>query len=156
MKKVTLLILGLVAALAFQAGSAFASSTKLDSVIDELIGVNYSYGGTTTAGFDCSGFTSYVFKKLGISLTRTSRSQAEEGDEVEKSELIEGDLVFFNTSGKGISHVGIYVGNGKFAHASTSKGVVITDLDDSYYAKRYVTARRVMTSEQYEKLAKPN
>ena len=78
---------------------------------------------------------------------------AKKGVKVAKEDLREGDLVFFNTSGKGISHVGIYVGDGKFAHASTSKGVVITALSDKYYAKRYVTARRILSDSTYEKIA---
>lgn len=139
--------------LAFQVGSAFADS-KLDKSVAPLIGTDYKYGGTTTSGFDCSGFTGYVFNELGIDLPRSSRDMFswEKGTKVAKDELREGDLVFFNTSGDGVSHVGIYVGNNKFAHAA-SKGVTITSLDDSYYAKRYLGARRVMSDGTYEKVA---
>lgn len=80
-----------------------------------------------------------------MELPRTSSSQALEGTKVEKDELLPGDLVFFNTSGAGISHAGIYVGEGAFAHSSSSKGVTISKLSETYYAKRYVTARRVST-----------
>jgi len=138
--------------MAFSAVSAFASS-KLDEAIDELIGTKYRSGGTTTSGFDCSGFTSYVFRQLGIDLPRTSAQQSEVGSAVAKDDLREGDLVYFNTSGKGVSHIGIYVGNGKFAHSSSSKGVVISELSDDYYVKRYLGARRVMNAETYEALA---
>lgn len=152
LRKAALAIVGAVLALAVLAGSAFAD-TKLNSTINGLIGVKYKSGGTTAKGFDCSGFTSYVFKELGISLPRTSASQSKVGQKVDKADLIAGDLVFFNTSGKGVSHVGIYVGDGKFAHASSSKGVIISELDSSYYKTRYMGARRVMSPETYEALA---
>ena len=69
-----------------------------------------------------------------------------------KDQLRPGDLVFFNTDGKGISHVGVYVGEGKFYHSATDQGVTVTKLSDSYYAKRYVTARRVLSDEQYKQV----
>ncbi|WP_202113274.1 C40 family peptidase [Paenibacillus sp. MMS18-CY102] len=152
MKKALAVLLGLAMLLTIQVGSAFADST-LDNKIDAVIGTPYVSGGTSVKGFDCSGFTQYVFKQLGLSLERTSGSQAKMGSAVDKDDLRAGDLVFFNTSGDGISHVGIYVGEGKFAHASSSKGVTISALNDSYYSKRYVTARRVMDGASYEKYA---
>lgn len=152
MKKASALLIGLVLMLAFQAGSVFADS-KMDGIIDDLIGTPYQSGGTTTKGFDCSGFTTYVFDKMGIELTRTSASQSKSGKKVAKSDLIAGDLVFFNTNGKGVSHVGIYVGDGKFAHSSSSKGVTISKLSDSYYEDRYVNARRIMNTSTFEKYA---
>ncbi|MFD0713135.1 C40 family peptidase [Paenibacillus sp. GCM10027626] len=153
MKKLSALLIALSLMLVFQVASAFAAESKMDSIISDVIGTPYHYGGTTTKGFDCSGFTMYVFKKIGVSISRTSGSQSKLGKKVAKSDLIPGDLVFFNTSGKGISHVGIYVGDNKFAHSSSSKGVTISGLSDSYYEKRYVTARRVMSTETFEKYA---
>jgi cell wall-associated NlpC family hydrolase len=138
--------------LLFQAGSVFANS-RMDGVISDVIGTPYRSAGTTTNGFDCSGFTMYVFNKLGVDLPHQSGSQARLGKKVAKDDLIPGDLVFFNTNGRGISHVGIYVGDGKFAHSSSSKGVTISGLSDSYYSKRYVTARRIMSPETFEKYA---
>ncbi|MGN7453431.1 C40 family peptidase [Paenibacillus pasadenensis] len=150
MKKVILSMLGLVLLLTFSS-SAFANTPDLDSAIKKVIGTPYKYGGTTTAGFDCSGFVRHIFNQFDVKLPRTSKSQAQVGSKVDKDDLRPGDLVFFNTSGRGISHAGIYVGDGKFAHAS-SKGVRYTKLSDSYYAKRYVTARRVVTGEDYSKM----
>ncbi|MGZ9586737.1 C40 family peptidase [Paenibacillus marinisediminis] len=133
-------------------GSAFAA-TKLDTTIDGLLGIDYKYGGTTTKGFDCSGFVGYVFDKYEIDLPRTSSGMYDEGTKVKKSELRPGDLVFFNTSGKGVSHVGIYVGDNKFAHASTSKGTRIDSLSMDYYENRYVGAKRILSDEQYKYMA---
>jgi len=148
LRKLTVLLLTFAFVLAFQAGSA-AAQTKLEQAFDGLIGVRYQYGGTTPSGFDCSGFTSYVFKKLGIDLPRTSKDQFAIGQKVDQADLIAGDLVFFNTSGHGVSHVGIYIGDGKFVHASSSKGVTITALTDKYYVKRYLGARRIMDNDTY-------
>lgn len=150
--KVSAILLGLVVLLAFQAGSVFADS-KLNDVIDGVYGTPYRTAGTTTKGFDCSGFTMYVFKQFGIDLPHSSGAQSKLGKKVAKDELREGDLVFFNTSGKGVSHVGIYVGDGKFAHSSSSKGITISSLSDSYYSKRYLSARRIMSTASYEKYA---
>ncbi|ASS67821.1 MULTISPECIES: C40 family peptidase [unclassified Paenibacillus] len=151
-KKAASLILGISLLFAAGVGSAAADS-KMDGVISDLIGTPYKTAGTTTNGFDCSGFTSYVFKQFKISLPHSSSSQAGLGKKVAKADLKAGDLVFFNTSGRGVSHVGIYVGDGKFAHSSSSKGVMISSLSDSYYTKRYVSARRIMDDTKYEKYA---
>ncbi|MHA7967785.1 C40 family peptidase [Paenibacillus sp. CAU 1782] len=154
-KKLSAVLFGLVLLLAFQAGSAFASS-EMDGIIDDVIGVKYQYGGTSTSGFDCSGFTGYVFAKMGIDLSRRSVDQASQGVKVAKADLKAGDLVFFDTTGKNngsISHVGIYVGDGKFAHASTRIGVTIDELDSSYYKSRFVTARRIMDDKAFDKYA---
>ncbi|AKG36973.1 C40 family peptidase [Paenibacillus durus] len=151
-KKLAAAFLSLSIILALGAGSAFADS-KMDQVIDRTIGTRYVSGGTSTSGFDCSGFTMYVFDKVGINLPHQSGSQFKMGKTVSRSDLRSGDLVFFNTSGRGISHVGIYVGNDKFAHASSSKGVTISSLNDSYYVNRYVGAKRVMSSDAYQDTA---
>ena len=108
-------------------------------------GVKYRFGGETPAGFDCSGFVMYVFDKNGVKLPRTADKQYEVGKPIKsKSELIPGDLVFFETYEKGASHVGIYQGNGNFVHASTSRGVTVTGLSDAYFSPRYLGARRVL------------
>ena len=123
-------------------------STVADQIITtakRYIGVPYVWGGSTPGGFDCSGFTQYVFKQHGISIPRTTTEQYKIGQYVSKSKLKPGDLVFLqNTYREGISHVGIYVGDGKIIHASSSKGVVISDLSTSYYVNHYYGARRIL------------
>jgi len=94
-------------------------------------------------GFDCSGFTQYVHSLAGISLPRSSSEQFNVGSSVARKDLAYGDLVFFNTGG-GISHVGIYAGNGDFIHSSSSRGVTVTSLSTSYWGPRYVGAKRVI------------
>ncbi len=110
------------------------------------IGCRYSYGSSGPSAFDCSGFTSYLYKRQGYSLPRTSNSQGSYGIYVEKQNLTAGDLVFFsNRSDRKINHVGVYVGNNNFIHASTSvRGVVIDNLGSDYYKRNYVTARRIL------------
>ena len=134
------------------AGSALAENTELREAIDEVVGTPYEWGGTTAEGFDCSGFILYIFKQFDIKLPRTSKTQAKAGSAVDQEDLRLGDLVFFNTNGKDISHAGIYIGEGQFAHSSSSKGVSISKLSDSYYAKRYVTARRVVFGQNYTEM----
>ena len=108
------------------------------------MGTPYRLGGTTPTAFDCSGFTQYAFNKEGLSIPRTTGQQMATGTPVSKSNLEVGDLVFFNTSGRGVSHVGIYSGSNNFIHASVSKGVMVSSLNDPYYWKsRYIGARRV-------------
>lgn len=129
--------------------SEYKSSTvDRDAVmtkIIELINTPYLWGGTTSNGIDCSAFVLTVFRRaLGIELPRTSIMQSTAGEEVSREELRFGDLVFFNTMGRRISHVGIYLGEGVFAHSSSSGGVKVSSLDEDYYNSRFVTARRVI------------
>lgn len=109
-------------------------------------GCPYVWGAEGPNSFDCSGFTSYVFKNaVGVSIPRTSSGQSGYGKTVSKSNLQPGDLVFFNTSGGGVSHVGIYVGGGNMIHSpSTGKTVTVTSINSSYYSSRFVTAKRVL------------
>ena len=110
-------------------------------------------GAIGNGAFDCSGFTKYVFKKMGVSLARQSKSQFKQGTSVAKSQLKAGDLVFFNTLGKGVSHVGVYLGAGSFAHASSVNGIHIDKLSASYYSNRYVGARRILSQNSYKLFA---
>jgi cell wall-associated NlpC family hydrolase len=129
--------------------SEYKSSTvDRDAVmtrIIELINTPYRWGGMSTSGMDCSAFVMTVYRNaLGIELPRTSIMQSTVGEEVSRDELRFGDLVFFNTLGRRISHVGIYLGEGVFAHSSSSGGVKVSSLDEDYYNNRFVTARRVI------------
>ncbi len=109
------------------------------------LGSPYRRGGSSARGFDCSGFTSYIYRQYGVNLPHNSAAQSRVGKPVARHELQPGDLVFFRTSRRRISHVGIYIGNGKFIHASSSRGRVrIDSLTEGYYNKRYAGARRVV------------
>ena len=121
------------------------ATTKILKTAAQYKGVRYVFGGTTPSGFDCSGYVQYVFAKNGIRLTRTADTQALEGKYVSRKALKPGDLVFFTTYEPGASHVGIYAGNNKFWNATSSRGVMLSDLTDSYWGPRYYTARRILT-----------
>lgn len=123
---------------------------ELMTVAKKYIGVKYVWGGTTPKGFDCSGYTSYVFDKIGIDIQRTVLKQLSDGVIVSKEDLQPGDLIIFsNTTGSGhfASHVGIYMGNDKVIHCGSSKGVTIVNLSDSYYTKHYQCARRIILTD---------
>jgi cell wall-associated NlpC family hydrolase len=109
-----------------------------------FLGVPYVFGGTTASGFDCSGFVQHVYAMLGIALPRTADAQYDFGRPAVGGPRA-GDLVFFDTYG-GVSHVGIYLGRGKFVHASSSHGVEVSGLSESYWASRYVGAKRLIAS----------
>lgn len=112
----------------------------------KFLGTKYVYGGESPSGFDCSGFTQYVFKSVGVNLPRMADDQATVGTYVDRGNLQPGDLVFFKTLGSSIiNHAGIYIGNGEFMHASSGAGkVMISSLKDDYYSTHYATARRVI------------
>lgn len=123
------------------------ASNKLLKTAYAMRGTRYVWGGTSrSGGFDCSGFTSTVYRKDGIDLPRTSREQSQIGTQVHRGNLQKGDLVFFKTLGSHhINHVGIYIGNGKFMHASSGRGrVTVSSLSDSYYSNHFAEARRVI------------
>lgn len=130
--------------------SRSADRSRATNVIEtgkKYMGVRYVFGGTSPKGFDCSGFTSYVFKQNGITLPRATTGQATAGTKVSKADLQAGDLVIFsNTYKKGPSHVGIYIGSGQFIHASSTRsgGVIISDLNSSYYTNHFSYGRRVL------------
>ena len=120
-------------------------ASKIISKAKSYLGTPYVWGGTSPKGFDCSGLVQYVFKQNGISLPRTTTDQVKVGSYVSKANLQPGDLVFLqNTYRQGVSHVGIYIGDGQMIHASSSKGVVISSLSTSYYTQHYHSARRVL------------
>ena len=129
-----------------------STSVSVDKVLDfahQQLGKPYVWGAQGPNGFDCSGFTYYVFKNAaGITLPRTSSAQSKYGTYVSKSNLKAGDLIFFDTVGPNngaVTHVGIYIGNGQFIHAASGQGkVVINNLNSTYYVNAYVNARRVL------------
>lgn len=125
---------------------------KLLMEIIKYLDTPYKYGGSTLNGIDCSAFTQSVYQDaLNVNLNRTARDQFTQGRVIKnKDELEFGDLVFFNTRRRvRPGHVGIYIGDGLFAHASTKGGVMISSLDEDYYSKRYMGARRVVEDDTF-------
>lgn len=120
-----------------------AIGDSLVSTANRYIGVPYVFGGSTPDGFDCSGFTSYVFSHNGITLPRMADEQYAVGRKIGRTELIPGDLVFFSTYEPGVSHAGIYVGDDRFISATTSSGIHIDSLNSTYWSSRYIGATRV-------------
>lgn len=126
---------------------------ELTDYAARYLGTRYRLGASGPKAFDCSGFTSYVFRQFGIELTRSSRTQWTEGEKVENGHLRPGDLVFFSSRGSGrgrVGHVGIVVdvnedGSWRFIHASTTRGVVYQNFPDGgYYERNYIGAKRVL------------
>lgn len=125
--------------------SQSANSGNVVSYASSFLGTRYILGGASPSGFDCSGFTMYVYGKYGVSLAHSARAQSSVGTAVDRANLQAGDLVLFKgATGNSIGHVGIYIGGNNFIHASNpSDGVKITSMSTSYYQTRYVTSRRV-------------
>ncbi|MGC8595027.1 MAG: C40 family peptidase [Candidatus Kryptoniota bacterium] len=119
---------------------------KLVQMVLSFMATPYKIGGIDHSGIDCSGLTMVVFDSVfNYELPHSSREQAQLGLSVGRDELQVGDLVFFRTIGRRISHVGIYFGDNLFAHASVEQGVTISSLESTYYAKRYAGARRIVS-----------
>lgn len=127
-----------------------ASYSKGQEIADYALqfkGYRYVHGGSSPSGFDCSGFTSYVYKQFGYSLNRTCSGQLDNGTPVSMSELQPGDIVIFKKGNANTraTHVGLYIGNQQFIHASTAKvGVIISKLSDAYYTTGFVGGRRIV------------
>ncbi|MBA2249651.1 MAG: C40 family peptidase [Chitinophagaceae bacterium] len=118
-------------------------SITLYSFIEEWYGTRYRMGGTTKKGIDCSAFTgSLLLAVYTLAVPRTAREQYHACEHIQRENLLEGDLVFFNTRG-GVSHVGVYLANKCFVHSCSSQGVMISNLDDEYYAKRFIGGGRI-------------
>ncbi len=117
--------------------------TRMFEFIEDWYGTKYKLGGTTKKGIDCSAFSQYLFAAVyGISLPRTARAQYKITNRISRTELNEGDLIFFNTRG-GVSHVGVYLQNNKFVHAASSEGVMISDIFDEYWVRRFIGVGRI-------------
>ena len=126
--------------------SSSALGEQIVALAKQYLGTPYVLGGNGPSSFDCSGFTKYIYAQFGYTLNRTATDQLQNGVSVSRSELQPGDLVFFkyNTS-KPVSHVGIYIGNGEFIHASTNRYVVqIDQMNSGHYANVFVYARRIL------------
>src|SRR5262249_29304002 len=124
--------------------SAQPGETTLIDTALSLRGVPYRNGGTDSSGFDCSGFTLYVFGRHGIALPRDTREQFQVGEKIKQEDIQTGDLVFFHTVASGVSHVGIAVNDDEFVHAPSTAGVVrVEHLSSAYWSKRFIAARRI-------------
>lgn len=118
------------------------TNAKLLDFIEEWWATRYRYGGTTKKGIDCSSLTGTLLRDVyGVNVARTAREQYRTCTKLKRDELVEGDLVFFNTRG-GVSHVGVYLTNGYFLHSSVHSGVTISSLGDNYYSKKYIGGGR--------------
>lgn len=120
---------------------------NLLTLIDEWWGTDYCMGGSTKNCVDCSAFTNIIMRSVyNVNLPRTAQEQFNLSRQIGMEDLNEGDLVFFHTGGREISHVGVYLQNNKFVHAATSEGVMVSDLNDSYWKGRYKGAGRYINS----------
>lgn len=122
-------------------------ATRRAIVLDALgqVGRPYRYGGTTPAGFDCSGLVQYVFKQNGISLPRTTREQHKHGRKIDLKDAVPGDLLFYSFSGRGIDHVAIYLGDDQAVHAPASgRAVIVAGVHLEFWKRHYVGAVRVL------------
>lgn len=118
-------------------------NTTLYKFIESWYGTRYKFGGTTKKGIDCSAFTNNLLSAVyNLLIPRTAREQYKHCAHINKEDLLEGDLVFFNTH-RGVSHVGVYLANGRFVHSSKSQGVMISSLSDNYFSRRFIGAGRV-------------
>ncbi len=150
-KGLKLALIVLLGAMVLEACSSSGSITRsgndrVDRVLttaEDLQGTPYCSAGATPDCFDCSGFVVHCYAAIGIDLPRTSAEQYRTGTRVQDG-LELGDLVFFNTNGRSVSHVGIYIGDGRFIHSATSSGVMISALSDRYWQPRYLGARRIV------------
>ncbi|MDQ2680685.1 MAG: C40 family peptidase [Candidatus Eremiobacteraeota bacterium] len=124
--------------------STIARSLTKDAL--RFIGVPYVFGGTSGYGFDCSGYVQHVFAMMGLHIPRTADAQYYAGSRISSAGMQPGDLVFFQTYEPGPSHVGIFLGNGRFVHASSSHGVMVSSLSDSYWSARYIGAKRMVAA----------
>ena len=128
-------------------GRTLLSRSEAEAIIrtaKKFMGVPYVFGGTTPSGFDCSGFIQYAFRENGINIPRLADEQYKLGKAVKTKELTAGDLVFFTTYEAGASHCGIYLGEGQFLHVSSSYGVRIDYLDNTYWAPRFYGAKKIV------------
>jgi cell wall-associated NlpC family hydrolase len=144
----SILLAGLLLASCSSSKVTFSTGNAATDVVltqaSELQGTPYCSAGDDPDCFDCSGFVSYCFAKAGITVPRTSTELYAAGTSIDVSEIRPGDLVFFNTTGKGVSHVGICLDAQTFIHSSTSSGVIKTSLGDPYWNKRFLGARRIV------------
>ena len=119
------------------------TASQAAEIAQKMVGKPYRYGGNTPNGFDCSGLVHYSYTTVGVAVPRTTRSQLRAGLPVTTKTMRVGDLVFFDQEGKKMSHVGIYIGNGRFVHApSSGKRVRIDSLNKDYWQEHFVAARR--------------
>ena len=120
------------------------TNVSLFKLIEDWSNTQYRFGGNSKSGIDCSGFTGMLYTELfSVKLPRTAQEQYGICDKIEKEQLKEGDLVFFNTRRRGVGHVGYYLTNGYFVHSSTREGVTISKLDEDYYQQRFISGGRL-------------